>query len=94
MVIRRNTSLDINFDKEAPVINSVYFHKYSGRVCVVIDYDSYYGWFIVRFADGSTKKYGSLKSSNPFFRKATIEEYADYRLSQANRSIDDTWSDS
>ena len=91
MVIRRDTSLDVNLKAEPPVKNTVYFSLYFQRVCVVVDYDRKYGWFIVEFSDGNRRRYSDNTGNNSLFRKATKEEYANYRLSQANRSIDDSW---
>lgn len=93
MVIRRDTSLGVNFRVEPPVKNSVYFNKYYQDVCVVVEYDLKYGWFIVEYSNGRRVKYSSSTGNSYLFRKATKEEYADYRLSQANRSIDDSWSE-
>ena len=91
MVIRRDTSLDVNLKAEPPVKNTVYFCKYYQAVCVVVEHNTRYGWFVVEFPNGTKRRYTDSTSNNWYFRKATKEEYANYRLSQANRSIDDSW---
>lgn len=91
MVIRRDTSLDSNFRYNPPQVGDCYLHIKSGLIGEVTEVSNEFGCFYLRYSPELTKRYVSTGGSDGLFRRLTREEFADYRLSQANSNANDSW---
>lgn len=91
MVIRRDTSLDVNFKHKPPQVGDVMWHLSSESIVEVIEVNEKYGWFKVQFPNGVIRKFSSTGGSNCLFRYLTPEQFADHRLAQANTNPNDSW---
>ncbi len=91
MVIRRDMSLDVNFKHKPPRVQDVLLHRKSKRICVIMDWNEYHGFMWVQYQNGQRKRYTTQGGSDFLFRYLTQEEFADYRLSQANSNSNDSW---
>jgi|WetSurMetagenome_2_1015567.scaffolds.fasta_scaffold1021075_2 hypothetical protein len=94
MVIRYDISLVVSFKHKPPRVQDVLLHKSSNTICVVMDINDYHGIVWVQYQNGKRKRYTTRGGSDFLFRYLTKEEFADYRLLQANSRSDDSWRES
>ncbi len=66
-------------------------HKHTYEVCRVYEINNQFGWYVVKYLDGRTKRYGNVGVAHQTFTRLDQEQKANFYLKLENIGLTDFW---